>query len=55
MDVTEKGALKWIGRKLPNVYYLKNNAIEIDGVHFFGVTMWTDFDGGNYQAMRYSS
>lgn len=54
MDISEKEALKWIGRKLPNVHYLKNSAIEIDGVHFFGGTMWTDFDGGNYQAMRYA-
>lgn len=52
MDVAERVALEWISRKLPNVHYLKNSAIEIDGVHFYGGTMWTDFDGGNYQAMR---
>lgn len=45
MEPAERMAVEWISRKLPNVHYLKNSAVEINGVHFFGGTMWTDFDG----------
>jgi predicted phosphodiesterase len=26
-----------------NVHFLENDAVEIDGVHFFGATLWTDY------------
>jgi hypothetical protein len=45
MEPAERVAVEWISQKLPNVHYLKNSAVEINGVHFFGGTMWTDFDG----------
>lgn len=51
IGAAEKVAVEWIKNKLPNVHYLKDSATEIDGVHFFGGTMWTDFDGANYSAM----
>ncbi len=35
-------------RELPdNVHLLENDSIEIDGVHFFGATMWTDMNKGD--------
>ena len=32
--------------------FLRDESISIDGVHFFGGTMWTNFNGGNAEAMR---
>lgn len=41
---------------LPNVYFLENNSVVIDGVKFIGSTLWTGFDAfpemGNISAMR---
>jgi predicted phosphodiesterase len=54
MGAAEKVALEWIGQKLPQVRYLQNESIEIDGVHFFGGTMWTEFDGADFNAMAYA-
>jgi hypothetical protein len=34
-----------------NVTFLQDESITIDGVHFFGGTMWTDFNGGDTEAM----
>lgn len=31
--------------------FLQDEAITVDGVHFFGGTMWTDFAGANRRAM----
>lgn len=33
------------------IHFLQDEPITIDGVHFFGGTMWTDFNGGNPNAM----
>ncbi len=41
----------WLGKKFPNVTFLEDEAITLEGVHFFGGTMWTDFSGGNAKAM----
>jgi Icc-related predicted phosphoesterase len=30
-----------------NVHYLENQSVEIDGIHFWGATMWTNMHGGN--------
>jgi Icc-related predicted phosphoesterase len=38
-------------RHLPGFTVLDDEAIEIGGVHFFGTTLWSDFDGGNEEAM----
>jgi predicted phosphodiesterase len=35
-----------------NVIWLNNSDFVLDDVHFFGGTMWTDFDGSNQNAMR---
>lgn len=35
-------------RELPNnVMLMENDSVEIDGVHFFGATMWTDMNKGD--------
>lgn len=35
-------------RELPdNVHLLENEGVEIDGVHFFGATLWTDMNKGD--------
>jgi len=41
----------WLKEHHPNVTLLLDENATIDGVHFFGGTMWTDFDGGNPLAM----
>ena len=41
----------WLSDKHPNVTFLQDEAITIDGVHFFGGTMWTDFNQCNEKAM----
>lgn len=35
-----------------NVHYLENQSVEIDGVHFWGATMWTDMHGRNPLTME---
>ena len=42
----------WLEKMHPNVTFLQDEAITIDGVHFFGGTMWTNFNGGNKAAMH---
>ena len=42
----------WLSNNHPNVHFLQDRSITIDGVHFFGGTMWTDFLGGSEQAMH---
>lgn len=41
----------WLANHHPNVTFLQDEAITIDGAHFFGGTMWTNFDGANSVAM----
>lgn len=39
--------------KYPNVHFLENDTVEINGVHFIGATAWTDFTyGGNGQPLN---
>ncbi len=47
MNEVLQGFQEYCQQTLPNLTILDNQAIEIDGVHFFGGTMWTDFDNGN--------
>ncbi len=42
---------EWITAAHPNVHFLQDEAITIDGVNFFGGTMWTDFQNGSEKAM----
>ena len=51
MSVSERGFKSWLESSYPNARVLANGAVTIDGVHFFGGTMWTDFSGGNVDAM----
>lgn len=45
----------WLARELPQVRYLHNQAVKIDGVNFFGGTMWTDFNGADESHMQYAA
>lgn len=35
---------KWLSNQLPQVSFLVDEGISIEGTHFFGGTMWTDFN-----------
>ena len=52
IDEEEEVFKKWLEENRPNVTLLRDEFISIDGVHFFGGTMWTNFNGGNEQAMK---
>lgn len=41
----------WLSENLPYVVCLQDEGITIDGVHFFGGTMWTNFANENPVAM----
>ncbi len=41
----------WLADEQPNVHFLQDEAVKIDGVNFFGGTMWTDFAGASQSAM----
>lgn len=41
----------WLASNHPNVRLLLDEAVTIDGVNFFGGTMWTNFADGNSKAM----
>ena len=47
-DITR---LKAWSANYPHLYFLQDEPVTIDGVHFFGGTMWTDFNSGNPNAM----
>ena len=38
-------------QNLPSVHVLDNNYIDIDGVRFFGTTLWSDFEGRSQSCM----
>lgn len=37
-------AIAWKNIKIPNFYFLDNETVEIDGVHFIGSTLWTNLN-----------
>ncbi len=43
---------QWLADTHPKITLLLDEAVTLDGVHFFGGTMWTDFDGSNPIAMQ---
>ncbi len=51
-DEEEKNFKDWLAATHPNVTLLRDETVCINGVHFFGGTMWTDFNGGDFQAME---
>lgn len=52
--ITEANACfkEWINELYPHVNFLQNEEFSHDGVHFFGGTMWTDFNENNPDDMR---
>ena len=46
---------QWLAEYHPNVVLLRDEAIDIHGVYFFGGTMWTDFNNGDTEAMDIAS
>ncbi len=39
----------------PHIHFLRDESVGIDGVHFFGGTMWTDFNDNNPLAMQHAA
>lgn len=54
MDAGALAFKEWLAAHHPNVTFLQDEAITIDGVHFFGGTMWTDFNGVDRAAMTHA-
>ena len=50
MHANDETFKDWL-KNYPHVHYLQNSAIAIDGVQFFGGTMWTDFNNADPLAM----
>jgi len=48
----EKEFREWLVEHYPNVKFLQNESVTVNGVHFFGGTMWTDFSHANPLAMQ---
>ena len=46
---------QWLSNKLPQVSFLVDEAISIEGTHFFGGTMWTDFNHDTMAMMHAQS
>lgn len=55
MEKGEAEFAAWLAANHPNVTFLRDEAITIDGVHFFGGTMWTDFNGADDKAMMHAA
>jgi Icc-related predicted phosphoesterase len=45
----------WLAENHPHVHLLCDEAVTIDGVNFYGGTMWTDFNGSNPVDMQIAS
>ena len=52
MDEEERKFVAWLANEHENVRLLLDDEVSIDGVNFFGGTMWTDFAGGDELAME---
>ena len=52
MQENEEQFRDWLSIEFPNIYFFRNESIAIDGVNFFGGTMWTNFKSGNKKAMH---
>lgn len=42
----------WLAENCPNVTFLNNEPVGLEGIHFFGGTMWTDFKKADPLAMH---
>lgn len=45
----------WLASELPQVRFLHNESVNIDGVNFFGSTMWTDFKHNDFSAKNHAT
>jgi predicted phosphodiesterase len=52
MNEEDKEFKTWLASQHPHVKLLHDEEVSIGGVHFFGGTMWTDFNGGDARAME---
>ncbi len=52
IDVVNKEFKNWLSVKCPNITLLQDEYITIDGINFFGGTMWTDFNSSNANSMN---
>ena len=52
IDPCELAFKEYISAHHSDLAWLNNSEINLNDVHFFGGTMWTDFDGTNQDAMR---
>ncbi len=52
MDQENEAFKSWLADNHPNITFLQDENISIDGVHFFGGTMWTDFINADPYAME---
>lgn len=43
---------RWLSRSYPHVHFLCDEGLTINDVHFFGGTMWTDFNDQNPVSME---
>lgn len=48
----EQAFAEWLDSNHPHVCFLRNESVSINGVHFFGGTMWTHFNAGDSLAME---
>ena len=55
MQKNEAQFRDWLAAKLPQVYFLRDESITIDGANFFGGTMWTDYKSGDRASMRHAT
>ncbi|MBY0505489.1 MAG: metallophosphoesterase [Bryobacteraceae bacterium] len=51
MDEDNAKFQRWLAANYQQVTFLLDEGVRIDGVNFFGGTMWTHFDGGDRAAM----
>lgn len=51
MERENKRFAEWVKTKHPHLIFLQNEGTVIDGVNFFGGTMWTDFCDRSEKAM----
>ena len=51
MNEEDRGFKAWLRSRHPHVKLLLDEEVSIDGVNFFGGTMWTDFNGSDARAM----
>jgi len=52
MTAERQAFIAWLATTHPNVQFLDDDAVTLNGVQFFGGTMWTDYAGADAEAMR---